>query len=69
LWRRRTPTGSGGLQAGKGADDADVHRFTRIVATADPQAHETSIEGETYIIPEEGGGACLFPPTGAEVAL
>jgi hypothetical protein len=40
-----------------------------IIATATPHTPEISIEGETYIMPEEGGCACLCPPTGTEVAL
>jgi hypothetical protein len=53
----------------QGAGQEEDTKVTGIVTAADSQTHEITIDGESYVMPEEGGGASLFPQTGAEVTL
>jgi peptidoglycan hydrolase-like protein with peptidoglycan-binding domain len=42
---------------------------TGIVTSADDQTREIVIDGETFVMPEQGGGAALMPNEGDEVTL
>jgi hypothetical protein len=53
----------------QGAGQEEGTKVTGLVTAADAETHEFTIDGETYVMPEEGGGASLFPQTGAEVTL
>jgi hypothetical protein len=53
----------------QGAGQEEGTKVTGIVTAADTATHEITIDGETYVMPEEGGGASLFPQAGAEVTL
>jgi hypothetical protein len=44
-------------------------KVTGLVTEADEQTKEIPIENETYVMPDEAGGASLFPQVGAEVTL
>jgi len=44
-------------------------QVTGLVTSADPQTHEITIGDKTFVMPEEGGGASLFPQVSAEVTL
>jgi hypothetical protein len=57
------------VQQQQGAGQEEGTKVTGIVTAADTETHEITIDGETYVMPEEGGGASLFPQTGAEVTL
>ena len=53
-------------QEGSGEEGTKV---TGLVTSADPQTQEITIGDKTFVMPEEGGGASLFPQVGAEVTL
>jgi hypothetical protein len=57
------------VQQQQGSGQEEGTKVTGTVTAADPQTHEITIEGETYVMPEEGGGASLFPQTGAQALL
>jgi hypothetical protein len=57
------------VQQQQGAGQEEGTKVTGIVTAADTASKEITIDGETYVMPEEGGGASLFPQTGAEVTL
>jgi hypothetical protein len=44
-------------------------KMTGIVTTADEQTRKITINDQTFVMPEEGGGATLFPQAGDEVTL
>jgi hypothetical protein len=48
---------------------AEDMKVTGLVTEADQQTHEITIDDQTYVMPEEGGGASLFPQVGAEITL
>ena len=52
----------------EGAGEEGI-KVTGLVTSADPQTHEITIGDKTFVMPEEGGGASLFPQVGAEVTL
>ena len=59
-------------QAGQeepGAMTGSGTEVTGVVTSADEQTHEIVINGQTYVMPEEGGGAALMPAEGDEVTL
>jgi len=57
------------VQQQQGAGQEEGTKVTGTVTAADTRTHEITIEGETYVMPEESGGASLFPQTGAEITL
>jgi hypothetical protein len=57
------------VQQQQGAGQEEGTKVSGIVTAADTQTQEITIDGETYVMPKEGGGASLFPQTGAEVTL
>jgi len=44
-------------------------KVTGMVTEADQQTKEITIEEEKFVMPEEGGGASMFPQVGAEVTV
>jgi len=44
-------------------------QVTGLVTSADPQTHAITIGDKTFVMPDQGGGASLFPQVGAEVTL
>lgn len=44
-------------------------KVTGMVTEADQQTKEITIEDQKFVMPEEGGGASLFPQVGAEVTV
>ena len=40
-----------------------------LVTEADQETKEITIENQKFVMPEEGGGASLFPQVGAEVTV
>jgi hypothetical protein len=54
-------------QAQQGAEE-DM-KVTGMVTEADQETKEITIEDQKFVMPEEGGGASLFPQVGAEVTL
>jgi hypothetical protein len=44
-------------------------KVTGTVTEADQDTKEITIEDQKFVMPEEGGGASLFPQVGAEVTL
>ncbi len=56
-------------QTGGQATAASGTEVTGVVTSADEQTHEIVIDGQTYVMPEEGGGAALMPEEGHEVTL
>lgn len=44
-------------------------KVTGMVTEADDQTNEITIEGKTFVMPDEVGGASLFPQVGAEVTV
>ena len=51
------------------ATAASGTEVTGIVTSVDEQTGEIVIDGQTYVMPEEGGGAALLPAEGDEVTL
>ena len=47
----------------------DEMKVTGMVTEADQEAKEITIGDKTFVMPEEGGGASLFPQVGAEVTV
>jgi hypothetical protein len=47
----------------------DEMKFTGMVTEADQQTKEITIGDRTFVMPEEGGGASLFPQVGSEVTV
>jgi hypothetical protein len=47
----------------------DEMKVTGMVAEADQETKEITIGDKTFVMPEEGGGASLFPQVGAEVTV
>jgi hypothetical protein len=58
-----------GQQGQPGATTSSGTEVTGVVTSADEQTHEIVIDGQTYLMPEEGGGAALMPAEGDEVTL
>ncbi len=56
-------------QTGEQATAASGTEVTGVVTAADEQTHEIVINGQTYVMPAEGGGAALMPAEGDEVTL
>jgi hypothetical protein len=50
------------------ASEEDM-KMTGMVTAADQQTGEITIDEQTYVMPEESGGASLFPQVGAEITL
>ena len=48
---------------------AEEMKVTGMVTEADQQTKEITINDKTFVMPEEGGGAALFPQVGAEVTV
>jgi hypothetical protein len=48
---------------------AEEMKVTGMVTEADEQTKEITIGDKTFVMPEEGGGASMFPQVGAEVTL
>ena len=44
-------------------------KITGMVTQANQETKEITIEDEKFVMPEEGGGASLFPQVGAEVTV
>ena len=44
-------------------------KITGMVAQANQETKEITIEDKKFVMPEEGGGATLFPQVGAEVTV
>lgn len=44
-------------------------KVTGMVTEADQQTKEITIEDQKFVMPEEGGGASMFPQVGAEVTV
>ncbi len=42
---------------------------TGIVTEADEETREITVNDQTFVMPEEGGGAALFPQAGDEITL
>jgi hypothetical protein len=57
------------VQQQQGAEEEEGTKVTGIVTAADTPTKEITIDGETYVMPAEGGGASLFPQIGTEVTL
>ena len=55
-------------QQGGQAAEEDM-KVTGMVTEADQQTKEITIEDQKFVMPEEGGGASLFPQVGAEVTV
>ena len=53
--------------AGQAAEE-DM-KVTGMVTEADEQTKEITIEDQKFVMPEEGGGASMFPQVGAEVTV
>ena len=47
----------------------EAMKVTGMVTEADQQTKEITIEDETFVMPEESGGASMFPQVGAEVTV
>jgi hypothetical protein len=56
-------------QQAQGQSSEEEMKVTGMVTEADQDTKEIQIEDETYVMPEESGGASLFPQVGAEVTL
>jgi hypothetical protein len=69
--RRPAPAGgeegTDSQQAQQEGSREEGTQATGLVTSADPQTHEITIGDKTFVMPEEGGGASLFPQVGAEV--
>jgi hypothetical protein len=50
-------------------EPTDEMKVTGIVTEADRETKEITIGDKTFVMPEEGGGASLFPQVGAEVTV
>jgi hypothetical protein len=48
---------------------AEEMKVTGMVTEADQETKEITIGDKTFVMPEEGGGASLFPQVGAEVTV
>jgi hypothetical protein len=44
-------------------------KVTGMVTEADQETKEITIDDQKFVMPEEGGGASLFPQVGAEVTV
>jgi hypothetical protein len=55
-------------QGGGQAAEEDM-KVTGMVTEADQETKEITIEDEKFVMPEEGGGASMFPQVGAEVTV
>jgi hypothetical protein len=55
-------------QKQQGGAEEDM-KVTGMVTEADQETKEITIEDQKFVMPEEGGGASLFPQVGAEVTL
>ena len=55
-------------QGSEQAADEDM-KITGMVTEANQETKEITIEDEKFVMPEEGGGASLFPQVGAEVTV
>jgi hypothetical protein len=55
-------------QGSEQAAEEDM-KVTGMVTEADQETKEISIEDQKFIMPEEGGGASVFPQVGAEVTV
>ncbi len=53
----------------QGATTDSGTEVTGVVTSADEQTREIVIDGQTYVMPAEGGGAALMPAEGDEVTL
>jgi Cu/Ag efflux protein CusF len=53
--------------AGQAAEE-DM-QATGMVTEADEQTKEITIEDEKFVMPEESGGASMFPQVGAEITV
>ena len=54
--------------AQQGGAEEDM-KVTGTVTEADQETKEITIEDEKFVMPEEGGGASLFPQVGAEITV
>jgi hypothetical protein len=52
----------------QGGAEEDM-KITGMVTEADQDTKEITIEDQKFVMPEEGGGASLFPQVGAEVTV
>jgi hypothetical protein len=50
-------------------EPTDEMKVTGMVAEADQDSNEITIGDKTFIMPDEAGGASLFPQVGAEVTV
>jgi hypothetical protein len=57
------------VQQAQGQSSEEEMKVTGMVTEADQDTKEIQIEDETYVMPEESGGASLFPQVGSEVTL
>jgi hypothetical protein len=48
---------------------AEEMKVTGMVTEADQQTNEITIGDKKFVMPEEGGGASMFPQVGAEVTV
>jgi hypothetical protein len=52
----------------QGGAEEDM-KVTGMVTEADQQTKEITIDDQKFVMPDEGGGAALFPQVGAEITL
>jgi hypothetical protein len=62
-------TGMLPLQAAIAEQQGAVTKVTGMVTEVDQDKHEITIDDQTFVMPEESGGASLMPQVGAEVTL
>jgi hypothetical protein len=56
-------------QQGTGQAAEEDMKVTGMVTEADQETKEITIEDQKFVMPEEGGGASLFPQVGAELTV
>jgi hypothetical protein len=52
----------------QGGAEEDM-KVTGMVTEADQESKEITIEDQKFVMPEEGGGASMFPQVGAEITV
>jgi Protein of unknown function (DUF1344) len=57
------------LQAAVAEQQGAVTKVTGMVTEVDEDTNEITIDDQTFVMPEESGGASLMPQVGAEVTL
>lgn len=56
-------------QAQPGQEAEDGMKVTGMVTDVDKDANEITIDGNTFIMSDSGGGAAMMPQVGAEITL